>query len=53
MKILISYLFCTKGGVETALVNRLKEVNTSLYEIDLLFFKDYGGLSMFHDWDGV
>ncbi len=52
MKILISYLFCTKGGVETALVNRLKEVNTSLYEIDLLFFKDYGGLSMFHDWNG-
>ena len=50
MKVLISYLFCTKGGVETALYNRLKEINRNHLEVDLHFFKDYGGTSIFKDY---
>lgn len=50
MKALISYLFCTKGGVETALYNRLKELNRNYLEVDLHFFRDYGGISLFQDY---
>lgn len=52
MKILISYVFCTKGGVETALYNRLREIDRSQLEVDLHFFRDYGGLSLFDNYMG-
>lgn len=52
MKILISYLFCTKGGVETAIANRLKTVNRSKYHIDLHFYSDLGGMPLFYGWKG-
>lgn len=52
MKVLISYAFCTKGGVETALYNRLKEVDQNKLKVDLHFFKDYGGSSIFEDYSG-
>lgn len=52
MKVLISYAFCTKGGVETALYNRLKELDQNKLEVDLHFFKDYGGSSIFKDYNG-
>lgn len=52
MKILISYAFCTRGGVETALYNRLKELDKNELEVDLHFFRDYGGRSLFTDYDG-
>lgn len=49
MKILIVYVFCTKGGVETAIKNRIKNINYLNYQIDLLFFQDYGGKDIFND----
>lgn len=52
MKVLVSYLFCTKGGVETALLNRLKKVDTKTCSVDLHFFHDYGGIAMFQAWSG-
>ena len=52
MKILISYAFCTRGGVETALYNRLKELDKKQLEVDLHFFRDYGGYTLFDDYDG-
>lgn len=52
MKVLISYIFCTKGGVETALVNRLRKVDYNKFQIDLHFFKDYGGKTLFDDYRG-
>lgn len=52
MKVLISYAFCTKGGVETALYNRLKELDRNQVETDLHFFRDYGGVSLFEDYSG-
>lgn len=52
MKVLISYAFCTKGGVETALYNRLKELKKEQLEVALHFFKDYGGSSLFADYSG-
>lgn len=52
MRVLVSYLFCTKGGVETALYNRLRKLNRSQVEVDLLFFRDYGGVSLFDDYAG-
>lgn len=52
MKVLISYAFCTKGGVETALYNRLKELDRNQVETDLHFFRDYGGSSLFADYNG-
>lgn len=51
MKVLISYLFSTKGGVETALANRLRMINPD-YEVDLHFFADYGGMSIFDGFNG-
>lgn len=47
MKILINYMFCTRGGVESVLKNRLKNFERSGLEIDLLFFNDYGGKGLF------
>lgn len=52
IKVLISYLFCSKGGVETALLNRLSAIDTTEYRLDLHFFHDYGGLEMFEGWQG-
>lgn len=52
MRVLISYLFCTKGGVETALYNRLKNIDRDQLEVDLHFFRDYGGYSLFEDFSG-
>ena len=52
MKVLISYLFCTRGGVETALYNRLKGLNGSELKVDLHFFNDYGGSALFKDFAG-
>lgn len=52
MKVLISYAFCTKGGVETALYNRLKELDRNQLEVDLHFFRDYGGSSIFKNYNG-
>lgn len=52
MRVLISYLFCTRGGVETALYNRLKGVNKDEIKVDLHFFRDYGGSTLFHDYAG-
>ena len=52
MKVLISYLFCTKGGVETALLNRMKKVDAKACSVDLHFFNDYGGRFMFAGWMG-
>ena len=51
MKILISYIFCTKGGVETAIKNRLKGIDRNKCQCDLLFLYDYGGKSIFEDLD--
>lgn len=47
MKILFVYLFCTKGGVETAIRNRIENVDLTNNTVDLLFFKDFGGSKMF------
>lgn len=52
MKVLISYTFCTKGGVETALYNRLKELDKEQLVVDLHFYRDYGGSSLFADYNG-
>ncbi|MDE7311325.1 MAG: glycosyltransferase family 4 protein [Eubacterium sp.] len=52
IKVLISYLFCSRGGVETALLNRLHAVDKKAYRIDLHFFRDEGGLEMFKGWKG-
>lgn len=52
MKVLISYAFCTKGGVETALYNRLKELDRNQLKADLHFFRDYGGVPLFEDYSG-
>ena len=53
MKVLISYLFCTKGGVETALYNRLRKIDRTKLEVDLHFFRDDGGRSLFNDFAGL
>lgn len=53
MKVLISYLFCTKGGVETALYNRLQKIDRTQLEVDLHFFRDEGGQSLFNDYAGM
>ncbi len=52
MKVLISYLFCSKGGVETALFNRLSMIDRQMYTVDLHFFYDYGGMEIFQNWKG-
>lgn len=52
LKVLISYLFCSRGGVETALLNRLRTVDRTRYAVDLHFFRDYGGRGMFRDFKG-
>lgn len=52
MKVLIAYVFCTKGGVETAIKNRIQSIPKENCEIDLLFFQDYGGKSLFDDLPG-
>lgn len=52
IKVLISYLFCSRGGVETALLNRLRAIDEKAYRIDLHFFQDYGGLEMYKGWKG-
>lgn len=48
MKILFIYQFCSLGGVETCLRNRLKNVDENS-EIDILFFDNYGGTELFDD----
>ena len=47
MRVLTAYMFCTNGGVETALKNRIKNISSDQVEIDLLFLEDYGGQSLF------
>lgn len=49
MKILISYIFCTTGGVETAIKNRIRHLDRTKNQIDLLFFHDYGGRAIYED----
>lgn len=51
MKILFVYLFCTRGGVETAIKNRLQCISKYENQIDLLFFNDFGGKSIYDDTD--
>lgn len=50
MNILIVYLFCTKGGVETAINNRLEGLNSANIKIDLLFFQNFGGEKVFANY---
>lgn len=40
-------MFCTRGGVETAIKNRLQCINKEENKIDLLFFNDFGGKSIY------
>ncbi len=47
MHILIVYMFCTNGGVEAAIKNRIQEIDYQEHAVDLLFFQDYGGRGMF------
>lgn len=41
-------MFCTRGGVETAIKNRLQHIDKNENKIDLLFFNDYGGKSIYN-----
>lgn len=50
MKILFVYQFCTMGGVETVLRNRLKELTKMDIEFDILFLHDFGGKNIFNDF---
>ena len=49
MKLLFVYQFCTNGGVEVVLRNRLEILNRQYpyIEIDILFFQDLGGKEIF------
>lgn len=49
MKVLISYIYCTRGGVETAIKNRIKNISDKEVSFDLLFFWDYGGKDILQD----
>lgn len=49
MKVLISYIFCTTGGVETALKNRIQHLIGTENQVDLLFLYDYGGKAIFEN----
>lgn len=49
MNILIAYQFCTTGGVETAIKNRIRDIDYKDHQIDLLFFYDFGGKNIFDD----
>ncbi len=53
MKVLISYAFCTTGGVETAIKNRIRNIPRSVCAIDLHFLYDYGGQPIFQGLDCV
>lgn len=48
MNILFVYQFCSLGGVETCLRNRLKGVEKE-DKVDILFFNNYGGTELFDD----
>ncbi len=50
MKLLFIYQFCTLGGVETVIANRLKALNSRDMKIDALFLQDFGGKSIFKDF---
>jgi len=47
MRVLFIYLYCTKGGVETCLKNRLDCLDSNNLSVDLLFFHDFGGAELF------
>ncbi len=49
MKLLFVYQFCTKGGVEVVLRNRLEILNRRYpwIKIDIIFFQDLGGKDIF------
>lgn len=49
LKLLFVYKFCTKGGVEVVLRNRLEVLERDFKDVyaDVLFFSDYGGRSLF------
>jgi glycosyltransferase involved in cell wall biosynthesis len=51
MKLLFVYKFCTMGGVEVILKNRLEVITEHHSDIsaDILFFDDYGGKRLFAD----
>jgi glycosyltransferase involved in cell wall biosynthesis len=51
MKLLFVYKFCTMGGVEVILKNRLEVITEYHSDIsaDILFFDDYGGKRLFAD----
>lgn len=50
MKFLFVYQFCTMGGVETVLRNRLKVLAAEDYKFDILFLYDFGGKGIFDDF---
>ncbi|OGM11053.1 hypothetical protein A2Z22_03620 [Candidatus Woesebacteria bacterium RBG_16_34_12] len=50
MKFLFVYQFCTMGGVETVLRNRLKALVAEEFKFDILFLHDFGGKSIFNDF---
>ena len=49
MKLLFVYQFCTMGGVEVILKNRLEVITENHRDIsaDILFFNDFGGKKLF------
>ena len=49
MKLLFAYEFCTMGGVETALKNRVSCIDVTACEIEFLFRFDFGGMPLFSD----
>jgi L-malate glycosyltransferase len=52
MNLLFVYQYCTKGGVEVVLRNRM-EILRRLYPLintDVLFFEDLGGVDLFEDF---
>lgn len=51
MKLLFVYKFCTMGGVEVILKNRLEVIAKNHHDIsaDILFFNDFGGKKLYSD----
>ena len=50
MKLLLVYQFCTVGGVETVLMNRLKSLAKDGIKFDVLFLYDFGGKKIFNEF---
>jgi len=42
-RMLVAYLYCNRGGVTSVVKQRLRALRAAEWEVDAIFFRDYGG----------